>query len=381
MKREMQTDRLIKLAHPTIPESAIERAVAVLRSGALVQGRCVQELEAELCKYIGVSFAVVVSSGTAALHLALLASDIGPGDEVIVPAFTFPATANAVVLTGAIPVAVDISLDDFNIDPLNLEVAVTSRTRAILPVHEFGLPADMVVLTDIAKKRNLTVIEDAACALGAEIDGRRVGSTGNLTCFSFHPRKAITSGEGGVVVTNDFAAAERLRSLRNHGITTQDGRMDIAEAAPNYRMTDFQAALAIEQLATLDTQIEYREKVSQSYDRLMRNNPDISPPQHIPGRRHVYQTYHVLVNELVDRDALIAAMRARGVEVNFGAWALNLLTLYRNRFDFHPDAYPNAVRAFNSGLALPIGAHLSLGDTEMVVRTLTECLECIIAPV
>ena len=194
MKANAHKKNVIKLAHPAIPESAIQRAADVLRSGALVQGRYVQEFESALSDYLNAEYAVVVSSGTAALHLALLVSNIGPGDEVIVPAFTFPATANAVMLAGACPVLVDISLDDCNIDPALLEEAISDRTRAIVPVHEFGLPANMRVIQEIAVRNNVPVIEDAACALGAEIDGSKIGTTGNLACFSFHPRKAISTG-------------------------------------------------------------------------------------------------------------------------------------------------------------------------------------------
>lgn len=209
---------MIRLTRPYIPDEAIEKCIEVLRSGNLVQGLYAEKFEQAISDYLDVKHAMVVSSGTAALHLSLIALGIGPGDEVIVPAFSFPATANVVELVGAKPVFVDIKLDDFCIDASFIESVITNNTKAIIPVHEFGMPANMKPVLKLAEKYKLFIIEDAACALGAEYENRKAGAFGNLGCFSFHPRKAITTGEGGVVVTNDISLAEKIRAIRNHGI-------------------------------------------------------------------------------------------------------------------------------------------------------------------
>ena len=371
MENNNNLKRFIKLAQPALPEAALQRAMAVLRSGALVQGQGEQELENALTAYLGAAHAVVASSGTAALHLALLASGIGPGDEVILPAFTFPATANAVVLTGARPVLVDVGLGDCNISPDLILRAVTPRTRAVIPVHEFGLPAAMADIRRIASQKKLLIIEDAACALGAEHDGDRIGAGVNLACFSFHPRKAITTGEGGVIVTNDARTAQRLRSLRNHGIVP----------GYNYRLTDFQAALALEQLKTLEEQIGYRQALAGAYGNALQDIEGVQLPGKYRERRHVYQTYHVMLDAGIDRDSLIHKLRDRCVETNFGAWALNLLTLYQREYGYTEDSCPNAVKAFRSGLALPMGGHVAVEDARWIAETLSECLSEISAAV
>ncbi|MCP4215992.1 MAG: DegT/DnrJ/EryC1/StrS family aminotransferase, partial [bacterium] len=246
---------MIKLAKPYIPEEAIKNVVDVLRSGNLVQGKYAKEFEISLCDYLDVPHAVVVSSGTAALHLALIALGIKESDEVIVPAFTFPATANVVELVGAKPVFVDINLSDFCIDTSNIEAKITAKTKAIMPVHEFGQAAKMDDIIALVKKYNLKLVEDAACALGTEFDNQKVGTFGELGCFSFHPRKAITTGEGGVIVTRSAELAEKLRVLRNHGISAKNGTIDFIAAGLNYRMTDFQAALGLGQMKSLEDDI------------------------------------------------------------------------------------------------------------------------------
>jgi perosamine synthetase len=235
--------KFIPLMVPDIQQQDIDAVVSVLKTGMLVQGKKVEELENNVAKYLGVRHVIAASSGTATLHLALLASGIGTGDEVIVPAFSFIATANAIELVGATPIFVDIDLDTFNININLIEQAISSRTKAILPVHEFGLSCDISEICELAKRYNLSVIEDAACALGAKENGRFTGTTGDVGSFSFHPRKAITSGEGGILTTNDDEMARKLRILRNHGIENKDGKTEFVAAGLNYRLTDFQAAL------------------------------------------------------------------------------------------------------------------------------------------
>jgi len=276
---------MIKLAKPNISEEAIKKASDVIRSGNLVQGKYVKEFEESLCRYLNVKNAIVVSSGTAALHLALLVLDIKKGDEVIVPAFTFPATANVVEIVGAKPIFVDITLDDFCIDTSKIEEKITSNTKVIIPVHEFGQAAKMDDIMNIAKKYNLKIMEDAACALGAEINNKKVGTFGDLGCFSFHPRKAITTGEGGAIVTNNDVLAEKLRALRNHGISLVNNKVDFIYAGLNYRMTDFQAALGLVQLSEIENIIEQRIKIANLYDDKLSYNSKIKLPYYFENHR------------------------------------------------------------------------------------------------
>lgn len=361
---------MIKLTSPYIPEKAIVKAVEVLRSGNLVQGKYVKEFEKSLCNYLNIENAVVVSSGTAALHLALLVLDIKKGDEVIVPAFTFPATANVVELVGAKPVLVDITLDDFCIDTSKIEEKITSKTKAIIPVHEFGQSAKMDDIINIAKKYNLRIIEDAACALGAEFECKKVGTFGDMGCFSFHPRKAITTGEGGVIVINDDKLAEKLRVLRNHGISYKDGIVDFVDAGFNYRMTDFQAALGLMQLEEIEDIIEQRIRIANLYDDKLSYNGKIKIPFKYKNRKAIYQTYHILVNDEIDRDNLIMKLKENGIETNLGAQALPCLTYYKNKYKSNEIDFPNAVKAYKKGLALPMGEHINNSIINFITKEL-----------
>ncbi len=361
---------MLRLAKPYIPESAIEQMAQIIRSGNLIQGETVQRFEMMLCKYLDAKHAVLVSNGTAALHLALLALNIKLGDEVIVPALTFPATANAVEIVGAKPIFVDINIEDYCLDTRQVEAAITSKTKAIMVVHEFGQSADMQHLMAIATARNIEIIEDAACAFGTEFDGQKVGTFGCIGCFSFHPRKALTTGEGGLIVTQDGRLASLLRSLRNHGIESQESGVDFHHAGLNYRLTEFQAALGIGQLAEFDELLAYRIKLAAEYDRALSGIKWIRLPGHFANRKMTYQTYHILLPERIDRAKLIQDLKAGGVETNLGAQALHCLTYYRDKYGFRPDDFPNACRAYRSGLALPMGAHIQAEDTHFIANKL-----------
>ena len=360
---------MIKLAKPYIPEESIRYVTEVLRSGNLVQGKFVQDLEQELQQYLGVKNALLVANGTAALHLALVALGVCAGDEVIVPAFTFPATANVVELVGAKTVLVDVRLDDFCIDVDLIEKAITSKTKAIIPVHEFGQPAQMEAIMDIARKYDLHVIEDAACALGAEYKGVKIGSFGVFGCFSLHPRKAITSGEGGIVVTNNDELAEKIRTLRNHGIYSHDGCTDFIAAGFNYRLTDFQAAMCLPQFRVLDQLINKR--ISQAS--LYRSGLEFSGiilPKEFKERKTTFQTYHILLDSYEKRNHLITYLKENGIETNYGAQALNTLSYYSRKYSYKKADCPNAVIANQRGLALPLGEHLTDDEISYVISKL-----------
>ena len=358
---------MIRLAQPTVPEAGIEEAVRVLRSGALIQGSECAGFERELASLLGCREVVVVSSGTAALHLSLLALDIGPGDAVLVPDFTFPATANAVALTGARPEIVDVRPDTYNISVPELERVIrewsgTERLRAIIPVHEFGLCADMTAINAIAQTHGLHVVEDAACALGATHGGDYAGTIGDLGCFSFHPRKSLTTGDGGAISTDDLALARRLRRLRNHGIEGVAGALTFVEPGLNYRLTDFQAALGRSQLEGLPAAIAVRQTIAAEYrallDPLVRTG-DLTLPAW--SEDHTWQTYMVVLSRDHDRADVIEALRAEGVEANLGAQSLTSLGLYGR---LRPAQVGSSL--FERGLALPCHSGMTRSDVAEV---------------
>lgn len=362
---------MIKLAKPHIPDKAIEKVVKVLKSGNLVQGKYVTEFESALCDYLNVKNAIVVSSGTAALHLALLALGIKKGDEVIVPAFTFPATANAVELVGAKPIFVDINLSDFCIDSSKIEKVITKETKAIIPVHEFGQSGKMDDIVKLSRHHNLKIVEDAACALGAEFENQKLGTFGELGCFSFHPRKAITTGEGGVVVTGDDRLAQKLKILRNHGISCKDGKVDFITPGLNYRMTDFQAVLGISQLEDIEKIIVQRIETANKYNNELKKISWIKTPHVYKNRKTVFQTYHVLLDDAKDRDKLVHYLKSKDIETNLGAQALPCLTYYKTKYKLKDSDFPNAVKAYRKGLALPMGAQIDKDGIKKVVEKLT----------
>lgn len=353
----MQT--FIPLAKPNLLEEDILLAADVLRTGMLVQGKYVQQLENDICSYTGASHASAVSNGTATLHLALLALGIGAGDEVIVPAFSYVATANVVELVGATPIFVDIDLNTYNIRVEGIEAAVTPKTKAILVVHEFGLPCDMDSVMATAKRHNLKVIEDAACALGARYKGAHVGTFGDAGSFSLHPRKAISSGEGGLLVTNDRRIDKFVKVMRNHGMETTDNSMDFTAFGFNYRMTDFQAALVVSQLPRLNANLAVKQKLADLYSQTV--NPErVALPSVPVYAQHTWQTYHVLLDAAVDRNQVIEKLRQAGIGVNYGAQCIPYMKAYQQKYRLDCKAlFPNALRAYSAGLALPLYEQLT----------------------
>ena len=368
----------IPLAVPDISDEDIEAVVSVLRSGMLVQGEHVAALEAEVAGYLGVKHAIAVSNGTASLHLALVALGVGPGDDVIVPAFSYVATANVVELVGARCVFVDVQRDTFNIDPAAFEAAITPRTKAAIPVHEFGLACDIGRIVEIARARGVAVIEDAACALGASEDGRFAGAVGDIGSFSLHPRKAVTSGEGGIITTDDDALGARFRILRNHGIEMQAGRMEFVAAGFNYRMTDFQAALVRGQFARFDQVLAHRQALADVYFEALRGENWLSLPAMPSGKNHTWQTFHPVLDDGIDRDALIGELRSRGVGSNYGAQCIPAQIFYRDSYGHDPAReFPNAWRAYTQGIALPLYGKMSRDDAATVAARFKEAVAAV----
>jgi dTDP-4-amino-4,6-dideoxygalactose transaminase len=362
---------MIRLAKPEITETAIQGVSEILRSGNLIQGPHVTQFESALQEYLGIRQAIATSSGTAALHLALMALGITHGHEVICPAFTFPATANVIENVGAKPILVDISLADYCMDVSLLASCITERTQAIMIVHEFGQAADMSGIFDAARERDIPIIEDAACAIGTHWNNRVVGTLGSLGCYSFHPRKIITTGEGGAVTTQSDLLAQKIRALRNHGLTSQGGSDFIAPGL-NYRMTDFQALIGYYQLLDIEKEIETRIRQAARYTNHLSSLAWLSTPVAFEDRRHVYQTYHVLLDDRLDRNGFIRSLKEKGVEANLGAQALHILPFYRNKYHYKANDYPKALRAYRQGLALPIGSHLMDQDVDDICDRLIQ---------
>ena len=342
----------IRLARPDVGEAELAAIGDVLASGQLTMGPCVAEFERLLAQAVGTPHAVAVSSGTAALHLAVLALGIGPGDEVVVPAYTFPATGNVVALAGARPVLADVDPQTFNLDLAALERALTPRTKAVLAVHLFGRPLDWEGL-EAAVPDGVDLVEDAAGALGARHRGRACGSLGALGCFSFHPRKIVTTGEGGAVTTADGELAEAVRSLRHHGWSPSDRYDDLPRGGFNDRIPDVLCALGIPQLERLDELLAQRERIAAGYESLL--GAVVETPRAAEGDRHGWQAY---VLRLDRRDDALAALRAEGIEAQIGTYSLHRLSAYRDQGSF-----PGADAAFERALALPF--HTSLTDAEL----------------
>lgn len=353
-------------------------------SGWVSQGPRVQEFEAAFAKMSGARHAVATNSCTAAMHLTLLALGVGPGDEVIVPSFTFVATANAVEYTGAQPVFCDVRPDTFNIDPEDFARRITSQTRAVMPVHQFGLIADMAAINEIADKHGIFVVEDAACAAGATRGRAHAGSFGIAGCFSFHPRKVITTGEGGMITTGDEQLAERARILRSHGASVSDFERhkgggfvlpDYDVLGFNYRMTDLHASMGLRQLNKLDRILDVRRRRAEYYTERLESIAGATPQAVPRDVFHPYQSYVVALDDSLDRDAMGAAMEVRGVATRQGAHAVHTLGYYRNKYGSAPDQCPVSTRLAAQTMALPLFPQLSRLEQKHVIECLVDAMK------
>lgn len=375
---------MIPVARPFIGEEEEKGVLAVLRSGWVTQGPRVAEFESKFATYIGCDHAIAVSSCTTALQLALVAIGIAPGDEVICPSLSFIATANSIACLGATPVFADIDLTTYNIDPLHVESLITPRTKAIMVVHQIGLSADMGAFLKIAEKHGLKLIEDAACAIGAEYEGELIGKPiGDLACFSFHPRKIMTTGEGGMITTRDAGMAERLRRLRQHAMSLSDvarhNSKQIAtetydEVGYNFRMTDMQAAVGIAQLGRLAGLLERRRMLAQRYTDGLADLPRLITP-HVPANcRHNYQSYMVRLVGVTEekRDRMMQKLLERNISTRRAIMAIHREKPYQSASS--DDRLPNTCRIAGTGMILPLFHQMTEPEQDYVIDAVREIM-------
>lgn len=373
------THHWVPFHRPEITEDEIQSVVATLRSGWLTTGPKVKRFEEQFAGYLGCRHAVAVNSGTAALHLALDAVGIKEGDEVIVPTMTFAATAEVVFYLKAKPVLVDCRPDTLNIDPEQIENAITSKTRAIIPVHFGGQPCEMDRILEIARQYKVKVIEDAAHALPASYRDKKVGAIGDITCFSFYATKTITTGEGGMATTENSEWAERMRMMSLHGIShdawkryTKEGSWyyEILNPGFKYNLTDIAAAIGIEQLKKCDEFRKAREKIAKIYDTSFADLEEIQTPVRRSDTEHAWHLYVIELNLdhlQITRNQFIDALREEQIGTSVHFIPLHLHPYYRDNFGYHPSDFPNASSAFERIVSLPIYPRMTEADVESVI--------------
>ena len=360
----------IPLIKPFIPDDAVKRIENVLRSGFLTEGTVTKEFET-LCKdYIGVNHAFAVCNCTVGLEAALRAAGIGPGDEVIVPDYTYPATASVVHLVGAIPVLVDVKPDSMLIDLEKAASAITSCTKAIIPVSLFGNPLDYEKLRQFKEKHGIIVIEDAACSLGAKYKDTMVGAWADISVFSMHPRKFVTTGEGGLVTTNNSEYAAFIDAYKHFGIQKSAEResMVFGLIGTNYKLCNIQAALGVSQMYMIDKLLERRLALARKYDEMLKDIEGVKLPSIVSGGVHSYQTYIIFIS---DRDRVMKSMREQGIEAQIGTYSLHTHPAFQNDSIRKLCGDLNgSLESFNKTLALPLYHDMTPVNQAKVVESL-----------
>ncbi|NWG08527.1 MAG: DegT/DnrJ/EryC1/StrS family aminotransferase [Chloroflexi bacterium] len=364
----------MRLNVPYTDERELEEIAKVLSTGYFTQGPKTVEFEWKVAEYIGCKYAFAMSSCTTALHLSLVVLDVKPGDEVLVADFTFPATANVVVQLGAIPVLVDIDLDTFTVNVDDLRHKITPKTKAIIPVDAFGCAADFDAIQKIAAAHNLPVIEDAATAIGTKYYDRFCGNLTTLGCFSFHPRKVITTGEGGMITTNDDKLAERIKLLRSHGGVRTGSWYRFEEAGFNYRLSDILSAIGVAQMEKLAKLIEHKQRLAASLSKRLAQIPGIRVPVEPKWGGHIYQSYVILLDEGLNRDTIVEKMRVHGIETTLGTYALHDQPFFQRTFGYKSGQLPNSHAAFTRTITLPLYPQMDESDLDQVADTLNAIL-------
>ena len=373
--------KYISYCQPLIGKEEIKEVIDTLKFGWLTMGPKTIKFEKLIAEYTGAKYAVVLNSCTAALHLSLIALGIGEGDEVITTPFTFASTGNVIIQVGAKPVFVDIDKKTFNIDPEEIEKAITPKTKAIIPVHYAGQPCDMEAIAKIAKKYNLFVIEDAAHAMGSECNGKKIGTFGDTTCFSFYATKNMTTGEGGAVTTNDEKLAEKIRILRLHGISKDAWKRydkksswyyEIEECGWKYNITDIQAALGIHQIKKLDKFNRIRREYARIYNTELSGIKGLVIPYENPNIKHVYHIYPILI-ENYNRDEFIKKMAQSGVGCSVHFIPLHLHPLY-NKLGYKKGDFPNAEWVYEREVSLPLYPKMKVKNIKFVAGVIKKII-------
>jgi len=374
--------RIIPISLPSMGQEEWEALKEPVFSGWITQGPKVKEMETLFAERHQVKHALAVSNCTTALHLALVALGIKEGDEVLVPAFTWVSTANAIMYCKAIPVFVDVDPVTFNIDVNQIAAKITSKTKAIIPVHLFGLCADIDAIKRIAPQ--LKIVEDGACAAGAALNGKPAGSLGDIGCFSFHPRKSVTTGEGGMLATNDDALAAKLDMLRNHGASISEEQRhkgpkpyilpEFDLVGYNYRMTDLQGAMGVVQLKKLDKFIDERQSWANYYHKELSKISWLRTPQYPSNFKHGWQSYVLFVDESkspIKRNDLMELLQQKGISTRPGTHAVHMLGFYKNTFDIQAMDYPGAFAANEYSMSIPLHNRMVKEDYEYIVHCLS----------
>lgn len=365
----------LRLAEPRFGGDAVDAITAVLASGNLTQGPVVAEFEQAIASLCGVRHGVATTSATTAIELLLAALDVGPGDEVLAADFTYPATGNAVLQRGASLRLVDVDPETYCVDPDRIEAALTPRTKAVLTVDVFGLPADYTALEPLLERHGVALLCDAACSLGGSVGERRTGSFGLAGCFSFHPRKSLSTGEGGMVTCDDDALTARMRRLRNHGGERDGWRTTFVEPGFNYRMSDLNAALGLVQAPGHMETVAVRRRLAHRLTERLAPVEGVQPQREPDGFTHPYQAFVVTCDERLDRDALIAALRERGVESTLGTYAMHAEPAFGRACGTAPGDLPNSYALAERTLALPLHQGLDEPDMDFVADALGDAIE------
>jgi perosamine synthetase len=369
----------ISMSAADLDESDIQAVVEVLRSGRLALGPRTLDFERAIAEYIGVRHAVAVNSGTSALHLIVRALGLGPHDEVLVPSFTFAASVNACLYEGATPVFVDIEPETYNLDPDDLESKITPRTRAIMAVDIFGHPADWGQITRIARKYGLHVIDDACEALGAEYRGARMGQFGDAAAFAFYPNKQLTTGEGGMLVTNSDELAETARSLRNQGRGEMGAWLEHESLGYNYRLDEMSAALGASQMKRFDTFLLRRDLVARKYHQRLEGLDWIRTPVVLPDVRMSWFVYVITLEEGLERDAVMEALELEGVPCRGYFSPIHLQPYIQSRFGFQAGELPVTESVARRTIALPFHNRLSEAEVDRVAAALRDAIARVLA--
>ncbi len=360
-----------------ITDEEIAAVTGVLKSNFLSRGPVGQEFEKIFAEKIGAKYAVATSSGTTGLHLAMLAANIGPGDEVITTPFTFIASGNCIIFCGAKPVFADIDPKTFNIDPKKIEEKITPRTKAILVVHIFGQAADMDPIIEIAKKHNLIIIEDACEATTAKYKGQSVGTFGESAVFAFFPNKQMTTGEGGMIVTSDQKKYELFMSLRNHGLKFDPSEQDYTRLGYNYRMNEMSAALGLTQFKKIDWLIQKKREIAALYNKFLGPHTDLLETPFTPGHNtHSWMSYAIKIKNLnTDQSPVVEQLEQRGINTKPYFNSLHLFPLYRDRFGYKEGDFPISEAISKSVLTLPFYIGLEEEDIKYITGELISILK------